>query len=493
MSEGRQGAELSRGSVADLRSSLFGGLAIGANYFKPGLQIHLATPRWQKACPLVFMPLPVISREDGNRLLPPYNYVSGQFQPTDYFVRLPTVNYMGSAKRVEFPLFDPYLEARGGYDVQSNPYIVLRSAVRDQVKKGRKEWSTLLQQVEGDTDSAVLPKQTETYFFSALVFQEEAGFVGDIKGNPMGFRDRDVNFPIVALKRGLGQRVVSMIEEFMRGTEAFPGGRNLLAGDEHSHYFVIYNPAHHMESSFDPVAAASATAAVMVDPTKLMSNSLDAGQWAAQFSSMGATDDEGSRASTDARGYEIAALPRVTVNIKVAGKTQLKPIAMNPFSWMTSPHYQELFVRRWSPLHQFFMIPTHKEQIRMICDALSDKPEILEVAFPPNSEYYTEDVDRVLRNRRAMRISLDGLGDVVQGSSLDQLANLGQSVAGSPGLGGPTMGGADIMRQLQGAGPAATKPAAASTMSTLDSLLGDLQSHQRVAGNDAYAGTRAAM
>lgn len=400
-----------RGNVADLgKDSLYSALSVGAKFFDPSLNVSHFKAGWESDCPLIFMPVGELDEE--SNIKPAFNFSTGEPLASNFYQRLPVVRYFGSARRVEFPLFDPFAAHNGTYDPARNPYIVLRNAIQQWSKRDtHAKWKTLLDKPReaGDKEGAVLPKYSEHYFFHGLVYQDGRGYVGDAKGTPRGLQSRDTTLSVISCSRNAGEQLINLVEHYANG-KGVPGAEELnLLNGKHPHFIVMSNPKKHPEQVYNPAAARG----MVSDMSASVDMDMDVDMESQFQSQLGQLDVDDDAAGGGFSQYVVTALPSVTVSIK-KGKA-FKAAPFPPFPFGKIERWMNKIRQNYRPIQDLFNIPTHEEQIRMICSALEDKPELLQAAFPENSEHCTEDVRRTVNNRSAMRLrgSLD-LGDDLQ-------------------------------------------------------------------------------
>lgn len=399
------------GSVASLgRDSLFSGLNIGAKFFDPAITVSHFQPKWTGDCPLIFMPVGQLG--ESGEILPAFNFSTGEAIPSDFFMRLPVVSFMGSANKVEFPLFDPFAARSGDYDITGNPYLALLDAVKKFSRlESHKHWDALLKARTKD-EGAVLPRQQERYFFQGLVFQDSRGFVGDKKGTPRGLQERDSKLCVISMSRNAGERLVSLIEHYAAGGMDGADSINLLDGKK-GYYIVIANPDKHQETAYNP-------AAVQALDKSILSSSMESDGLEVFSKSMGELEvDTDDRGTTFVENV-IAALPTVLVSLK-SGKTR-KSYAFPSYPFGKDPTVMNKIRMKYQSLPSIFHIPSHEDQIKLICRALEDKPEVLAAAYPENSVFFTEDVRRTISNRGAIRLrGVAAMGDSVDADPMAML------------------------------------------------------------------------
>ena len=74
---------------------------------------------------------------------------------------------------------------------------------------------------------------------------------------------------------------------------------------------------------------------------------------------------------------------------------------------------------RHRSLNEILQVPSHDTQIKLICEALQDKPDVLALAFPPGSQHFTQDVERAIANRSAIKLTGSLMGDDAEASPDD--------------------------------------------------------------------------
>ena len=387
------GQPIKERSIADLyNQGMFAQLGLGSVFFADGVKPAHFLPSWKGDNPLVFVPVGEFDSE--GKMREPFDFTTGDPMPTNWYFRLPVVSYMGSRRKVEFPLFDPFAMLDGTYDVATNPYVWLRSTITHMSKQEKyKHWKPLLER-EGEKEGAMLPKYTERYFFQGAVFQEGRGYVGDARGRPRGLQTGDKHLAVVSMGRNAGEQVVNLVLEFSREREGH-AAVNLLDGQQ-PRYIVFANPDKHHPTTYDPTMVGQIQKDIA---TAAAESNMDDFTQAVGSIDQSASDDGGFTS------YTVAAVPRVIV--KVGKTTKVLP----PFPWGRSQAWSDSVRARYRPISSLFKIPSHEEQIRLICSALEDRPEILAAAFPPNSQYFTADVARTISNRQSISAGSLGLSD----------------------------------------------------------------------------------
>jgi len=413
---------LSGGNVADLNKvGLFSTLSAGAVYFNPQSKVrayqpayYMGTKNENKGYPLVFQL--VGAKSASGAIEEPFDLTTGQPSPSNFFMKLPVAAFVGSFKKVEFPLFNPFKAQSGEYDVSQNPYVSLYSTIRMLSKReGTKHLLSLLTR-QSASESAVLPKYDERYFFPSLVYQDTRGFIGNNRGMPVGLLPGDMSLPVVMTKRSVGQKIVDTVLAYYRG-EVREGGQedgklitaNLVGGKDRL-LLVVYGTQ--PLNMFDPAASA-----ILSDIKTSESDGMSEDDTGDVYESKVKLDMDDSTDSTEIVPYSVAVLPRAVVFVKT--KHGLKPNQLPAVPWSVKSDLAAMVAARNYDITTVFRIPSHEEQIKLICEALQDKPEVLALAYPEGSQYHTADVRRTLANRSGIRLNGSLLSDDVAENAQD--------------------------------------------------------------------------
>ncbi|GIW89728.1 MAG: hypothetical protein KatS3mg109_0160 [Pirellulaceae bacterium] len=389
---------LSQGSVADLNDSLFSELSQTAQYFAPGADVTHFLPQWTKPCPTIFMPIGERDTE-GNFLPPAIVSEYGEARPTNFYMRLPIVKYVGSISKVSFVLFDPFAVRRGEYSVDRNPYIVFRNNIKAWVKSEKKpEWKDIVFKDEDSKESPPLPAPAEAFFFQGLVFQEGRGAVVNRRGLPVGLHDNDRWLPIIVTSKACGMSIVQAVMSQFTNEES---PIDVFQGNP-AKFFVIANPEKHPKRIYQVTNQA-------------MPESPDESEESDDFFGQGLLDIGASSSEGGFSTYTVDVEDRV--NLMIAKGKSFQDVALRPFNWGKIEGVRQRVHARWRPLHSVLRVTPHEEQVRLLCEAFADKPELVRAGFPESSEFYNEDVARVAKGRVSVAMPSASLSDDVEAAT----------------------------------------------------------------------------
>lgn len=385
---------LSRGSIANLSTDIATNNVRSVDrFFIPRQKVVSFRPRWTGNCPLIFMPIGA-KDSDGDFLPPVVSSEYGESAFTDFFLWMPVVNFVGSIKKVGFTLYDPIMAYNGEYDPDRNPYIAFRNTIISLVRQGKREaWKSFVFKSENNKEGPILPEPTVAYFFQGLVFQEGRGATVSSKGLPVGLRDEDEHLPVIIASKACGDAILQTIRGlYQPDDESDP--IDIFQGNP-AKYLVIANPEKHVPRMFK-VGHDEAMTSTDVDEDDIFGQVVPT-----------ENDSDGEAFST----YQVYAEDRVNLMIANKRGKGFKDFALKPFPWGKIELTRKRVHARWRPLHELIRVTPHEEQVRMICEALADKPELVAAGFPEHSEFYNDDVARITRRRTSVRIPEHNLSD----------------------------------------------------------------------------------
>lgn len=382
----------------------FQSLQLGAKFFRSDLQVPTYRPVFGSKIPFVFQPVGDFDKQ-GNPC-PGHVNVSGDLRPSNYYRKLPVASYVGSAERVTFPLFDPVAEQRGLYDASANPYIVLLNAVR---RAARTEKDGPWEGYIAPGKETMVSRNTMSYFFQGLVHQSSTRLALSPQSVPRGLQPEDNYLPIIICTAGVGKAVIRAISGAAED-EVEP--RDVLNGSV-GDLVAMYNDSLASPERVDLDAQASLEEIGDLSDLTASSSpagaSVDPAASTLSFGSLAIDEANFESASEVIAKWEAITVKNAFAEVKV--QKQTKRIRLPKIPWATNPALLAAVRSRYRPILNLLSVPSHEDQIAMLCKAFSDKTHILIRAFPPNSEYYTADVDRTVRNRKASNVGITSLSD----------------------------------------------------------------------------------
>lgn len=391
--------------------------------------IHIRSG-YESKCPTMFRPLPEF---DGASPMPGFAEVGGEIRPTAWFVKLPAIQYAGSAEKMSFIAYDPYAEQQGRYDRSENPYVLARqrlwkaSGDKDATFKGFpcSAWRVLLTGRE-----AIFPDVRIRYFMQGPLYMGDNGSrILNIGGKPVpfGLHPGQRHLPIISTSSTGGQALVNLGMKLFRDSD----GELDITALEYPDVLVLANEGQHDRASYE--ITDESMALDMSEEADLMGN----GEADAEVVS-----DDNRNAS-----YAAWSLNRVRIPppAKKVGDREpkekyiaIKKNRMPPLITMKD----EIIARR-SDLFEIFSVPGHEQICEWMARMFADKAILLEFAWKDRPEFFSAGVRGILARRKQVAMGSNDLGDTPgEGGTGDLFAD-GDELLGDDDLDLDVEGGGD--------------------------------------------------
>lgn len=373
--------------VGDQYQSLaFGHLQFRAGYTPVDVRMKFN----EHTSPMMFQICPYTA--DG-RDMPPVIEQHGELKPTPWFFRVPIVS-CGSAEKISFVMFDPAKERRKEYSIRDNPYYKLRSRVARAVSSGHNEaWAV---HIKGAMDIPI-PNYKDQYFVQGVVWTDGESPVYNDKVQPVGLRPEDKTLALIRLSKTAIEPIrAAVIAAHMNDIESISLNQ--------PQYFGIANrkKCPDIQSWIDYSRQSQRAAAAASFQQTSVSSMADLAAFNTAAAAVGMTTE----GEDELVGYEAGMSAHTCLYDKGQFKMPLPPINFHQLGWDHECR------RKFVSWENVFQVMSDQEQAVHIARALSDLPELLMYAWG-DTEYWTDEVQGIVKKRMAMRAGANRLDDNV--------------------------------------------------------------------------------
>lgn len=325
----------------------------------------------------VYIVRPFPARDESPGTFQPYRYSTDEFDMSDWIRLATTANYVGLDKRETFVLFDPREQ---GYDLSTNPYQILQSKIFFAKKSGdsRLNLSDLNRLLESKTDTPFSRPARSAFFFGAL-YQSSSKDIYVAPGKPA---------------KGLGPEDHAILTH-ISGT-AVDNLFKLLNERTPEYSTVVSEDSKIIQKAMavgNPVNIKSGRFIVFCDPDEELAVLPDGVQQRPSPPRM---------ANALAKPYHVEVLPE----LRLRGVRKPSLEGFEAVVWQRSLPFDEV-------LH----FPSHDEICYILAQLYQSKVEWLEYAWADHPEFFTSEVNGVLRGR----VSSTSAGKTATTISADEL------------------------------------------------------------------------
>lgn len=354
-----------------------GGLPADDKTIKPGSGVRLVRPVYKAQDSLIFRP--VWCLDDAGTTIMPCRTDTDPNNFTDWIRSYPAVKYMGMGEEAyTFLLYD---KADPTYERRSNPYVVLYKAVYNAVERDftapDMSWSRLLKGRQ-----KALPSPTDLFYMQGLIFKQGNDlYVGQGKV-PLG-TSKDDDPQVVQLPRSAGQTLVTMLNEI--DPEYVGSPKNF---EKAMRFGDVTHPKFGRFIRIFPKGEGAEGANLQGLDSWEDGGGEEAQQPRRRGQQAGTTGGGGSQG-----GYDVA----IDKTLVVAGnKTSISPQISPKMAKALQPK-----IVWWDDILHF---PSHEEQCLMIAKGMRGARSVLEFAWQDHPEFFTADVQAVLKNAKQVLI-----------------------------------------------------------------------------------------
>lgn len=380
-------------------------LGFGHLQYQPGYSpVEVRMKFREHTSPMVFQICPYI--HDGKEL-PPAVSVHGELKPTPWFFRVPIVS-CGSAEKISFVMFDPVLERQKKYSIRENPYYKLRSRVARAVSsKTHEGWASLL---KGNMDVPI-PNYKDQYFVQGVVWSDGDVPVFSDKGLPVGLRQEDKVLALIRLSKTAIEPIRAAV---MAATEAGVETISLATPQ----YFGIANreKCKDINEWLDYNKAMKRNQVATTFAQTSVTSMADLAAFNAAAAAVGVNE----AGEDEFVGYEAGMAAQSVLYDKGQMKMPLPVIDFSKLGWDNECR------RKYVSWEKMFTVMSDQEQAVHIARSLSDYPEVLSYAWG-DTDFWTEEVQGIVRKRLAMRVNANRLDDSIPASGAGLTGGLGAS------------------------------------------------------------------
>jgi len=330
--------------------------------FKPGAQIQVIRPVYEGRS-LIIRPLPMFCAEDPTTL-DPYRIGVEPGEYGDWLRSYPCVRFAGEEKSLfTFICYDPY---NVEYDTSGNPYLLVRRIAHSETSEdgeAPRYWDKLTR-----VRQAMLPNVRKMTFLQALVFKQDKDLYIRKNGIPRGLDAKDP-IPVIELPGSGMKGINKMLSEEAENYHGDPNDweRRMKHGDpvalDKGRFFIIWNPAK--------------------DDVELETDDDGAADWQSRRKAEGEDDNEN-------KGYESIVSP-----VMISNGKKLK------YSPAIGPEQFKHLAKKIQWWDDILDIPDNSKialYTAMALRGFRDVRKLLDMAWAEHEEYFTPEVEAVLKN-----------------------------------------------------------------------------------------------
>lgn len=343
----------------------------------PEQPYDVVRPKWGKTYPMVCRIFPNFNYDDPSMFDPTRLNTEDANAFSDWVRCVPTARWVGLDQNFTFILYDPREEREGRYSQYDNPFVILQDAFAQALQAGNAyvgrrdvmtgRWAAI-------DKNGNLKRASNTFFYQGLIYANAEKVYVEKKQPPKGFGERSRTQIIQMSPSGgidLEQLVAATVEGYVGDTD--DQDAYYVAGDlvdlEKGKFVTFYNPT----SS----AHVDALAAVLNDADyEALLDSLEE-----EFNS----DNKGKN-----KGGGIGW--RAVVSDTYSYRKDVFSANLAKYGWDEAASK----VQWWDDLLRF---PEHEEICLWLATAFRSEPGLLEWGWKDHPQFFTDEVDAVLRNR----------------------------------------------------------------------------------------------
>lgn len=335
--------------------------------------VQIVRPQWEKG-PLIFRPFPVRDLARPNEILLP-----GRIKPTvqglsPWPFGLPAANFIGTKDKFTFFLAHPKDQAGRKGSPYSKLYWAAEHAKKEGTFASGRDWKGTWNKLLEGKKPALTPPSTRWRIQAAIYMNGDKPYLSADRDQPLGLLESDP-LPVVDLSSAAGRALLELVDTYRQSE--FEGD----VDKDPSLPFKYGDPVGRFSRKHGTITGGLIYHVYNPQRTTYKSSTSFSGKIAVN------------------QGYETHVSKKWiyddTEYTADLDEDQVAQIFEKVEFWL--PELDKKTGEIVSP--GLFHIPTYEEQMVWIAKAFSDVPRLLQFALADNPEFFTDDVNAILRQR----------------------------------------------------------------------------------------------